>query len=84
MCGSETARVRQPAPATAQTGGAARAKQTDWGKGMVWRLIKAVLVLTIFAALGLIAYAYIGPIFFAEDFAPPVEQVTKPVTLEVD
>jgi O-antigen/teichoic acid export membrane protein len=51
---------------------------------MVWRLIKAVLVLTILAALGLIAYAYIGPIFFAEDFAPPVEQVTKPVTLEVE
>ncbi|HKL70380.1 hypothetical protein [Salibaculum sp.] len=51
---------------------------------MLWRLIKAVLVLTVFAALALIAYAYVGPIFFAEDFAPPVEQVTQPVTLEVE
>jgi hypothetical protein len=50
----------------------------------MWRLIKAVLVLVVLAALALVAYAYVGPIFFAEDFAPPVEEVTKPVTLEVE
>ena len=50
---------------------------------MMWRLVKAVFVLTGFAALALTAYAYVGPIFVAEDFAPPVQEVTKPVTLEV-
>ncbi|NBD28986.1 MAG: hypothetical protein GVY31_02975 [Alphaproteobacteria bacterium] len=51
---------------------------------MMWRLTKAVLVLVVLAALAFMAYAYIGPIFFAEDFAAPVDEVTKPVTLEVE
>lgn len=50
----------------------------------MWRVIKALIFLTAFAALGLIAYAYIGPLFFADDFAPPVEQVVNPVTLDLD
>ncbi|KPP88867.1 MAG: UDP-glucuronate decarboxylase N-terminal [Rhodobacteraceae bacterium HLUCCA08] len=49
---------------------------------MVWRLIKLVFALAVLAAIAFVAYAYLGPIFFAEDFAPPVEQVIKPVTLE--
>ena len=48
----------------------------------MWRLLKVLIVLAILAALAFVAYAYLGPIFFAEDFAPPVEQVIKPVTLE--
>lgn len=48
----------------------------------MWRLIKALLFLIILGALALIAYAYIGPIFFPEDFAAPSEEVTRPVTLQ--
>ncbi|PHQ82402.1 MAG: hypothetical protein COB65_09050 [Thalassobium sp.] len=50
----------------------------------MWRLIKFLLFLVVLAALALIAYAYVGPIFFPADFAAPVEEVTKPVTLDVD
>ena len=49
----------------------------------MWRAIKVLIFLTALAAIGLIGYAYIGPLFFAEDFAPPLEQVVEPVTLEL-
>ena len=48
------------------------------------RLIKVLLFLFVLAAAGLIAYAYIGPIFFPADFAPPLQEVTNPVTLETN
>ena len=48
----------------------------------MWRLIKALFFLAVLAALALIAYAYAGPLFFPGDFAPPSQQVTRPVTLE--
>lgn len=51
---------------------------------MMWRLIKLVFALAILGAIAFVAYAYLGPIFFAEDFAPPVEQVIKPVTLDTE
>jgi len=57
-------------------------RQKDGPK--MWRLIKFLLFLVVLAALALIAYAYVGPIFFPADFAAPVEEVTKPVTLDVD
>ena len=50
----------------------------------MWRVIKVLVILAAFAAVGLIGYAYVGPIFFAEDFAPPLEQVVEPVTLELN
>lgn len=50
----------------------------------MWRAFKVLIFLTALGALGLVAYAYIGPLFFAEDFAPPIEEVTKPVTLDLD
>ena len=50
--------------------------------GVLWRLIKALLVLAVLAALAFVAYAYVGPIFFASDFAAPVQEVVKPVTLD--
>jgi hypothetical protein len=54
-------------------------------KGKVmWRLVKLLVILAVLAALGLILYAYLGPLFFPADFAAPVEQVTEPVTLELD
>lgn len=50
----------------------------------MWRLIKAIVFLTALAAIGLIGYAYVGPIFFPGDFAPPKVLVTQPVTLELE
>ncbi|WP_172796225.1 hypothetical protein [Loktanella sp. 5RATIMAR09] len=50
----------------------------------MWRLIKTLLFLIIIAGLGLVAYAYIGPLFFPADFAAPSEEVTYPVTLETN
>ena len=50
----------------------------------MWRAIKVLIFLTALAAIGLIGYAYIGPIFFAEDFAPPLERVVDPVTLDLN
>lgn len=50
----------------------------------MWRLIKIVLGLTVLAGLGLIAYAYVGPVVFPADFAAPSQQITAPVTLEVN
>ena len=48
----------------------------------MWRLIKALIYLFILCAIGLIAYAYVGPVFFPDDFAAPQQNVSEPVTLE--
>ncbi len=50
----------------------------------MWRLIKVLLVLAILAGLALVAYAYLGPILFSEDFAPPARQMTIPIDLELE
>lgn len=50
----------------------------------MWRLIKALLFLVCLAGVGLVAYAYVGPIFFPADFAAPSQEVTRPVTLEAN
>lgn len=50
----------------------------------MWRLIKFILYLVVILALGLIAYAYIGPVFFPGDFAAPTQEVTTPVTLDTE
>lgn len=50
----------------------------------MWRLFKVLIFLTALAAIGLIGYAYVGPIFFPGDFAPPNVQVTQPVALELE
>ncbi|EET46701.1 hypothetical protein TR2A62_0582 [Thalassobium sp. R2A62] len=47
----------------------------------MWRMIKFLILLVILAAIALIAYAYVGPIFFVSDFAAPQEQVVVPVIL---
>ncbi len=51
---------------------------------MIWRLIKYLLILAVLAAIGLVIYAYAGPIFFPADFAAPTQDIVAPVTLEVD
>ncbi len=50
----------------------------------MWRLIKALLFLSVLAALGFIAYAYVGPIVTPADFEPAQEDVVEPVTLDLE
>ncbi len=50
---------------------------------MIWRLIKVLLALAVLAGLGLVAYAYVGPIFFPADFAAPTTEQSAPVTLDM-
>lgn len=50
----------------------------------MWRLIKVLFLLVVLAALGLIGYAYVGPVFFAADFAAPAHEVIEPVTLDME
>jgi hypothetical protein len=47
----------------------------------MWRLIKFLFVLVVLGGLAFLAFAYLGPIFMPDDFAAPVEEVVKPVTL---
>ncbi len=47
------------------------------------RIIKWLLFLVIFAGIALIAYAYVGP-FLGADFAPPLREVTTPITLDAN
>lgn len=65
-------------------GKAAKAALGRIGKGaaMIWRLIKILVVLLVLGAIGLVAYAYVGPLFFSGDFAAPTEEITQPVILE--
>jgi len=51
---------------------------------MRWRLIKFILALAILAGLGFIAYGYVGPVFFADDFAAPTRTIEETVTLDVE
>lgn len=53
------------------------------GHGM-WRIIKVLVFLILLAAVALVAYAYVGPIFFPADFAPPSETMNLPVTLDAE
>ena len=50
----------------------------------MWRLIKIVIFLSILAGAAFIAYAYVGPIFFPADFAPPSVDVNQPIVLETE
>lgn len=48
----------------------------------MWRLFKFLFVLAVLAALAFVAFAYVGPFFMEDEFAPPVRQQTVPVDLE--
>jgi len=50
----------------------------------MWRIIKALIVLAVLAALGVVAFAYVGPILFPAEFAAPQQDVTVPVDLDLD
>ena len=47
------------------------------------RLFKYLIYLIILAALGLVAYAYVGP-WFGVDFSAPQSQITLPVVLDAN
>lgn len=47
------------------------------------RLIKWLFYLAILGAIGLVAYAYIGP-WFGEDFSAPQTEIRQPVILDAD
>jgi hypothetical protein len=48
---------------------------------MTWRLIKLFFWLVVLGGLALVAYAYVGPIFFPADFAPPAQEITETIPL---
>lgn len=50
---------------------------------MVWKLIKFIVILAILAAIALLIYAYLGPIFMPADFDPPVRDMRVPVPLDL-
>ena len=51
---------------------------------VLWRLIKVLFWLVILGAIALVLYAYLGPIFMADDFAAPSQTMTVPVELSDD
>ncbi|WP_438957257.1 hypothetical protein [Cognatiyoonia sp.] len=50
----------------------------------MWRLIKVLFFLCLIAAVVLVGYAYLGPIFFPADFAAPTSEFNQPVVLETE
>ncbi|EAR51576.1 hypothetical protein OG2516_01616 [Oceanicola granulosus HTCC2516] len=51
---------------------------------MIWRLFKFLFILVVLGVIALVAYAYVGPIFFPQDFEPPQREIVLPVTLGAD
>ncbi|MBY6134537.1 hypothetical protein AB9K35_20550 [Leisingera sp. XS_AS12] len=47
------------------------------------RLFKYLIYLVVLAAVGLVAYTYVGP-WFGADFSAPSTEVRKPVVLNAD
>ncbi|MGR3468372.1 MAG: hypothetical protein ACU0CI_10860 [Shimia sp.] len=47
------------------------------------RILKYLVYLLVLAAIGLVVYAYIGPILGA-DFSPPIETRSVPIELPLD
>lgn len=47
------------------------------------RILKWLFYLVVLGAIGLIAYAYIGP-FFGADFSPPQTEIRQPVELDAN
>lgn len=48
---------------------------------MIRRLLKGIVVLAVLAALGVVAFAYLGPLLFPAEFAAPGHEIRLPVTL---
>lgn len=50
---------------------------------MIWRLIKALLILAVLGAIALLCFSYLGPILMPDAFAPPVSEMRQPVILDI-
>lgn len=50
----------------------------------MWRIIKLLVILLVLVALGVIAYAYVGPLVSPRDFSAPQTEVTVPVPLDLN
>jgi len=50
----------------------------------MWKLIKALLYLAVVAGIAFVGYAYVGPVFFAADFAAPSQVIRQPVALDLE
>ena len=48
----------------------------------MWRLTKVLIFVTVLGGLGLIAFAYVGPILGA-DFSPTKSPISEPVELDL-
>ncbi len=48
---------------------------------MIWKLIKILIFIAILGGLGVIAYAFVGPVLFPADFAAPQPPVGETITL---
>ncbi|MCB1335821.1 MAG: hypothetical protein KDK26_19840 [Roseivivax sp.] len=46
-------------------------------------IVKWLFILILLAAVGLVAYAYVGP-YFGADFSPPRSEIRQPVTLDAE
>jgi len=51
---------------------------------MIGRLFKFIGYLAVLAIIGLVAFAYLGPMVMPDAFAPPQTSVTKPIALSVE
>ena len=50
----------------------------------MWRIIKLLVILLVLVVLGVIAYAYVGPLVSPKDFSAPQTEVTVPVPLNLN
>ena len=49
----------------------------------MFRILKWLIFMAILGAIGLTAYAYVGP-HFGVDFTPPKVEIRKPVVLDAE
>lgn len=50
---------------------------------MIWKLIKLLFFLAFIGAIGLVCFAYLGPIFMPDAFDPPLREIRLPVILDI-
>lgn len=51
---------------------------------MIGRLFKFIGYVALLATIGLVVFAYLGPMVMPDAFVPPQTSVTKPITLSVE
>lgn len=51
---------------------------------IMWRFTKILILAFALVFAGLVAYAYLGPMVFANDFIAPAQEVVRPVTLQAN